>query len=89
MAIPQQLEQRLESAIQAVAPSAKILLMDVNGRISGTVVAPEFEGTTHLARQRKVWDKIRSQLGPDSLEVGMLLLYSPEEADALDETKID
>ena len=89
MAIPQQLEQRLENAIHSAVPKATIQLEVVNRRISGIVVAPEFDGATHLDRQRNVWREIRSQLGADSGEVGMLLLYSPEEADALDDTETD
>lgn len=56
----------LELAIHAVAPNATINLALINGRLSGMVVAGEFEDMTHLERQRSVWKRIREVLGPGS-----------------------
>ena len=79
------LQEALEQAIHAVAPSAKIDLESSNGHLSGMVVAKEFHEMTHLERQRSVWGRIRKNLGPEAAEVGMLLLYSHEDADAVQE----
>jgi hypothetical protein len=78
-------QEALEQAILAVAPSATINLELINGRLSGMVVAKEFDDMTHLERQRSVWNRIRQDLGTEEAEVGMLLLYSPEESDAVEE----
>ncbi len=77
-------QQALERAIHAVAPTARIDLQKKNGHLSGIVVASEFDEMTHLERQRSIWKRIREDLGAESSEVGMLLLYSPEEADAVE-----
>jgi acid stress-induced BolA-like protein IbaG/YrbA len=79
------LQQALEDAIHAVAPQAQIHLQLVNGHITGQVVAPEFEPLTHLERQQQVWDRIRQELGATSQQVGILLLYTPEEAEAVED----
>jgi hypothetical protein len=78
-------QEALERAIHSVAPTAKIDLGIVDGYLSGTVIATEFDAMTHLERQKSVWSKIRQDLGTLSTEVGMLLLYSPEEANAVEE----
>ena len=74
----------LEKAILAVAPDAEIKIGLVDGHWSGMVIAPQFESMTHLERQRSVWNRIRSDLGAQSREVGILLLYSPQEADSVE-----
>jgi len=75
----------IEKSIQAVAPDAVIDLDIVHGRVSGTVVAPEFETLTHLQRQRTVRDPILQALGRDKDDLGMLLLYTPAEAEAVNQ----
>ncbi len=83
-------QKALESAIKVVAPNATFDLEVVNGHLSGMVVAEEFGDMSHLDRQRKVWEQIRADLGPDAADVGLLLLYSPDEANAvLDDPEID
>lgn len=66
---------------------AQIELQIVNGRLSGSVVAPEFTDLTHLDRQRRIWNQIRQDLSEDAAQIGFLVLYSPEEADAVAETE--
>ncbi len=79
------IQAQLEKAIHAVAPTALIDLELVNGHWSGMVVAGEFEELTHLERQRLVLGRIRDDLGAKAeRDLGMLFLYSPEEADAID-----
>lgn len=48
-------------------------------------VALEFEDMRYLDRQRQVWAIVRHDLGADAKRVGMLLLYSPVEADAIED----
>lgn len=78
MAIP----AALQHAIHNFAPRATVEITLANGQYTGLVIAPEFDQMTHLARQRAVWHQIREQLGSESKQIGMLLLYSPDEADA-------
>jgi acid stress-induced BolA-like protein IbaG/YrbA len=78
MAIP----AALENAIHNFAPRATVKVSLTNGHYTGTVIAPEFDQMTHLARQRAIWQQIREQLGAQATQIGMLLLYSPEEAEA-------
>jgi len=78
-------QEALEQAIHAVAPAATINIGNEHGHWSGFVVAPEFHDMTHLARQQAVWKRIRLDLGADAVEVGTLLLYSPEEFDAVED----
>jgi hypothetical protein len=82
-------QAKLEEAIHAVAPDARIALEVISGRLSGTVIAEVFDDWTHLERQRKIWQSIRDSLGAESTQVGMLLLYSPEEANAVDDSVDD
>ena len=79
------LQQAVENAIQEVAPQAQFHLEVRNGHVTGEVVAPEFEHLTHLERQKQIWERIRLELGPDAVNVGILLLYSPEEAAAVND----
>ena len=79
------IQETLEHAIHTVAPTATINLELVNGHLSGMVVAQEFDDMTHLERQRSIWSQIRKDLGTEAAEVGMLLLYSPEEMDAVED----
>ena len=81
MAIP----ATLTDAILHVAPNARIDLKLVSGHFSGSVIAPEFEHLTHLQRQQAVWHQITEEMGPDSQRVGTLLLFTPEEADAIED----
>jgi len=81
------LQADLEHAIHAVAPRATMQPKRVNGRLSGLVIAEEFDPMTHLERQRAVWAKIREELGARATKVGVLLQYSPEEADAVADTE--
>jgi len=48
------LQADLEHAIHAVAPRATMQPKRVNGRLSGLVIAEEFDPMTHLERQRAV-----------------------------------
>ncbi len=81
MAIP----ATLTDAILHVAPRAQIELKLVNGHFSGSVIAPEFEHLTHLQRQQAVWHQINEDMGAESQQVGTLLLFTPDEADAIDD----
>lgn len=81
MAVP----QALVEAIRNVAPGADIQVGPVNNRFAGIVVAEEFEPLTHLERQSIIWKSIRQRMGIEAQTVGTLLLYSPEEAEAVQE----
>jgi acid stress-induced BolA-like protein IbaG/YrbA len=78
-------QEKLEQVIKQIAPSAEFELEVISGRLSGAVIASEFEDLTPLQRQQRVWDRIREQLGSESTQVGMLFLYTPEEAEILPE----
>jgi len=76
------LQAALEYAIHGFAPTAVIDVQDVDGHVSGTVIASEFANVSAADRQRHVWKRIRDEMGPNSAKIGELLLYTPEEAEA-------
>ncbi|MHB8636564.1 MAG: hypothetical protein ACYC96_08835 [Fimbriimonadaceae bacterium] len=76
------LQAALEYAIHGFAPTAVIDVQDVDGHITGTVVASEFANVSEPDRQRHVWKRIRDEMGPNSAKIGPLILYTPEEAEA-------
>lgn len=77
------IQEALGKAIREVAPKAEVEFREKNGRVSATAIAPEFEDMLHLDRQRQVWANVRRDLGAEATQVGMLLLYSPVEFDAI------
>ncbi len=79
------IQEALGKVIREFAPGATVEFREKNGSVSATVVAPEFEDMRHLDRQRQVWANVRRDLGADAKRVGMLLLYSPIEADAIED----
>jgi acid stress-induced BolA-like protein IbaG/YrbA len=76
------LQAALEYAIHGFAPTAVVNVEEIDGRVTGTVIASEFENVSAPDRQRHVWKRIRDEMGPNSAKVGALLLYTPEEAEA-------
>jgi stress-induced morphogen len=49
-------------------------------RVSGSIVAPEFQGMRDSERQRIIWDALEKHFGKDLPGmIGMLLAFSPEE----------
>ena len=74
----------IEKAIHAVVPEATIeLSMNPDGSYVGHVVAPEFAKLTHLERQLRVWKSLRERLQETASKIGILLMYSPAEFDAV------
>lgn len=77
-------QKSLETAILQGFPSAKFEIQLEGGHYSGAVIADEFEKLTPLERQQAIWEKIRESLGAEATQVGILLLYTPEEAEIVD-----
>ena len=79
------LQAALEYAIHGFAPTAVVEVEDVDGHITGIVIASEFANVSEPDRQRHVWKRIRDEMGPNSAKIGALTLYTPEEAEAAKE----
>jgi stress-induced morphogen len=52
-------------------------------RYNGHVVSAGFATLSFVERQRRVFDKLRSQLGPDAQLISMLFTYTPTEYEQL------
>ena len=49
-------------------------------RVSGSIVAQEFQGQGSVQRQKAIWDALEKHYGKEATRlVGMLLAFSPEE----------
>lgn len=54
--------------------------LEGKGRVSGRLVSATFAGKGDSERQKMIWDALDAELGASSVrEVGMLLVYTPEE----------
>lgn len=59
-----------------------------DGNITGYIVRRAFDGIRTAERQADLWNYLREELGPDSVDVGLILAFSPEEfSDWLEDAK--
>jgi acid stress-induced BolA-like protein IbaG/YrbA len=74
------LQQLLSSRLALRGPVFR--LERIGQKLAGSVVSETFRNKDASQRQKMVWDAIEAELGGEApLEVGTLLLYSPEEWD--------
>ncbi len=75
----QELENVLIRRLQLSAPQF-VLEKLPGGKVSGSVVSDFFRGMTDSERQRRIWDALDAEFGPNSTKlVGTLLAYSDTE----------
>jgi hypothetical protein len=48
-------------------------------KFTGHIVRRDFRRLSISARQKKVWEAIRSKFGPEASEVSLVLTFAPEE----------
>lgn len=75
-------EKRLQKVLTArlCLHDAQFHLEKAGDRINGSIVSASFEEMSDIDRQRKIWDALEQEWGPDSTRmVGMLLAYTPDE----------
>ncbi|MCX6360537.1 MAG: hypothetical protein NT029_12045 [Armatimonadetes bacterium] len=73
------LRDRVSDSIRALYPDADTShLIESGGRVTGYAVDQRFSGMVSRNDIHTIWDKLRSDLGPDAVHVGFLLFLSPE-----------
>lgn len=62
--------------------SPRFELESVGAKVSGSVISPSFRGMRDSERQRRIWEALHDEYGPESVyQVGTLLAFTPEEWD--------
>lgn len=76
------LKDRVAESIHKVYPTADthLLAEDENGRVTGIVIDSSFSGQGPVLRTKVAWEQILKDLDSESVNVGLLLFLSPEEA---------
>ena len=78
------MEMTLEN-LQAAFPSpdeqdlAIIEHDSATGRYSGYLILKAFDGVATSARQKWIWETLREKFGEESVNVSLILAFSPEE----------
>jgi acid stress-induced BolA-like protein IbaG/YrbA len=62
--------------------SPRFALEPAGTKVSGSIISPTFRGMRDSERQRRVWDALNAEYGPQSVHrVGTLLAFTPDEWD--------
>ncbi|HVV72156.1 MAG TPA: hypothetical protein VHI52_11770 [Verrucomicrobiae bacterium] len=49
-------------------------------KVSGSIISPSFRGIPDSERQRRIWDALHQEFGPDSVQrAGTFLAFTPDE----------
>jgi acid stress-induced BolA-like protein IbaG/YrbA len=57
-------------------------------KVSGSIISASFRGMTDSERQRRVWDALHEEYGPESVHrAGTFLVFTPDEWDLDDEAE--
>src|SRR4051794_20748037 len=60
-------------------------LESAGAKVSGSIISPTFRGLTDTERQRRIWDALQEEYGPEAVQrAGTFLAFAPDEWD-LDE----
>lgn len=60
----------------------RFALESAGSKVSGSIISPSFRGMRDSERQRRIWDALQAEYGPQSaLRVGTLLAFTPDEWD--------
>jgi acid stress-induced BolA-like protein IbaG/YrbA len=63
----------------------RFALERAGAKVSGSIISDSFRGVTDSERQRRIWDALHEEYGPESVQrAGTLLAFTPDEWD-LDE----
>ena len=67
--------------------SPRFALESAGTKVSGSIISPSFRGLRDSERQRRVWDALNAEYGPQSVHrVGSLLAFTPDEWDLEDDS---
>jgi acid stress-induced BolA-like protein IbaG/YrbA len=62
--------------------SPRFSLESIGAKVSGSIISPSFRGMKDSERQRRIWDALHEEYGPESVQrVGSLLAFTPDEWD--------
>ena len=71
---------RVETTLRQAFPNAAIVSDEGwHGRVHTKVVSPAFNGLSERDKQELVWNVLRSELGPESQSVALVLAYGTDE----------
>lgn len=73
---------RIESALtrRLSLESPQFALETAGAKVSGSIISPSFHGMRDSERQRRLWDALHEEYGPESVQrVGTLLAFTPDE----------
>jgi acid stress-induced BolA-like protein IbaG/YrbA len=60
----------------------RFALESAGSRVSGSIISPSFRGMSDTERQRRIWDALDAEYGPESVQrAGTLLAFTPDEWD--------
>lgn len=70
----------VRAAIEEILGPGGNINLDVQaGRVSGFIAHPTFSRYAVPDRRKMLWDRLRAHFGERASQIGILLLYSPEE----------
>jgi acid stress-induced BolA-like protein IbaG/YrbA len=74
------LQSALTRRLNLQAP--RFALESAGTKVSGSIISASFRGMTDSDRQRRIWDALREEYGPQSVQrAGTLLAFTPDEWD--------
>lgn len=80
-----EIELTLTQRLKLTTP--RFVLEPAGTKVSGSIVSPTFRGMPDSERQRRIWDALDEEYGPDSVQrVGSLLAFTPDEWNLGEET---
>ena len=60
----------------------RFALESAGTKVSGSIISPSFRGMADSERQRRIWDALSEEYGPESVHrAGTLLAFTPDEWD--------
>jgi hypothetical protein len=58
----------------------RFALESAGPKVSGSIISPSFRGIPDSERQRRIWDALHQEFGPDSVQrAGTFLAFTPDE----------
>ncbi|HVX83743.1 MAG TPA: hypothetical protein VH253_02915 [Phycisphaerae bacterium] len=64
----------------APAQNDRFALESAGPKVSGSIISPSFRGIPDSERQRRIWDALHQEFGPDSVQrAGTFLAFTPDE----------
>ena len=75
-----EIQSALTRRLKLQAP--QFALESVGAKVSGSIISATFHGMADSERQRRIWDALHKEYGPDSVQrAGTFLAFTPGEWD--------